>query len=126
MSLGIWNVLQSMRGKYLLTLGQKKKFQIASIEPYEVIIRPIKQRKPRLLSRECVQEAWKHLIFHREISLEEIKNKYSRFSAPYLAAILATMPDVSYSTNPIVLKINRNHQDEHTLKQEQQDIVVKQ
>ena len=108
MSSGIWSVLQGMRGKYISTLVQGKKFQIAMITPYELMIRPVKQRKPRTLTRECIQEAWRHLIFHRRLSIDEIIEKYSKFNSAYLAAILTIMPGVTYTTNPIVLNLSLN------------------
>lgn len=110
MSSSIWSVLQGMRGRYISTLVHGKKFQIAMITPYELIIRPVKQRKPRTLTRECVQDAWRNLIFHRRLSINEIAEKYSKFNSAYLAAILATMPDVTYTTNPIVLILSRNNE----------------
>jgi hypothetical protein len=103
--MNMWNEIQKLEGKTLQTLYQKKKFDIIEITENAVIICPHATQTQRRVSRHELEAAYQRLAAIGQLTRTEIMKKYSQFNPAYVAAILAELPNVQPSTDPISLRI---------------------
>ena len=82
-------------------MDQRKPFDIIEVTQHAVIVRPHKSEVERQISRDAIENAYKRLVAAGEITRTEIHSDFSEFNPAYVAAILATLPDVKHSKRPI-------------------------
>jgi len=99
--------LKKLQGKKLFTLYQKKPFEIMQISNNQIIIKTSTESQRPILLKE-ITLAWNHLEKHKELTRGEIRDLgYSEFNPAYVVAILASLPGVSHTLSPIILKLKK-------------------
>ena len=102
-ALNLWSELKKLQGKTLFTLHQKKSFKIREVSSSKVVLRT-SIGSDRSVPMKELERAWIHLEQRKKLTREEIRGLgYSNFNPAYVAALLANMPGVTYSTKPIIL-----------------------
>ena len=97
-----WARVLKLTGRELYTLDQGRSFRVLEVDADALHIRVGSTDKPRPIRRQEIEPAWEHLVRAATITLADIR-QYSEFSTTYVAAVLATFPDVAYRTRPIRL-----------------------
>jgi hypothetical protein len=101
--MNLWQEIRKLEGKTLKTLDRKRPFDIITIDDTQIIVQPHVRNLPRPIKREAIEGAWRDLIRQKEISMTEIKSRYSDWSPVYVTAVLAELPNVEYQIRPIRL-----------------------
>jgi len=97
--------LGKLQGKRLLTLYQKKPFEITQVCSDQIILKTTKESQRPIPLKE-IKRAWKHLQKHKKLTNSEVRDLgYSDSDPAYVVAILASLPGVTHSLTPIVLKL---------------------
>ncbi len=99
----IWNEISNLKGRTLKTLDRHKPFEIVALTENVVTVLPKSTGKERPISREGVDNAYRHLTVTGRLSLTEIENDFAPYNPVYVAAILAELPGVRYTIRPITL-----------------------
>jgi hypothetical protein len=68
----VWNEVRKLRGRTLKTLDRQKPFSVASITHDKVFVIPQSTDKECPIPREGVENAYRHLIVTRRLTLAEI------------------------------------------------------
>jgi hypothetical protein len=101
--MNIWPEIEKLQGKTLNTLDSKKPFDVVYVGEQRVIVRPHVRKVERPIRRECIEGAYSELRLNGEISRCDIRDRYTNFNPAYVAAILASLPGVTYLLKPIRL-----------------------
>jgi len=98
-----WQEVKKLQGQTLKTLDQRKSFDIlgATYSCVEIFLHS--KKSYRKIYRQEIEGACDELKTRREITRSEIEERHSPRNPAYVAAILATLPGVGYSLNPIRL-----------------------
>jgi hypothetical protein len=95
--------LKKLQGKRLLTLYQKKPFEITQVSNNQIILKTSTEPQ-RPISLKEITLAWKHLEKHKKLTQSEIRDLgNSEVNPAYVVAILASLPGVMHSLGPINL-----------------------
>jgi len=95
--------IKELKGKTLYTLDQKKKFSINKIEGNLIQI-TTSTGTPRNVPLQGTINAYNHIMKHGTLTNTEIReNNYSDWNPTYIAAIIASFPEIEHTTNPITL-----------------------
>ena len=95
--------ITSLRGKQLYTLDQKKPFTVDGIKGNLILI-TTSTKASRNAPLQGTIDAYNHLKKRGVLTLVEIReNNYSEWNPVYIAAILASFPEIEYKTRPITL-----------------------
>jgi hypothetical protein len=103
----IWNEIKDMKGLTLFTLDRHNPFEIIAITESAVTVLPKSTGKERPISRDGVENAYRHLAITGKLTLAEIETEYTPYNPVYVAAILAKIPGVQYKIKPIRLLISK-------------------
>jgi hypothetical protein len=95
--MNIWMEIKYLKGQTLRTLDQRKPFTIVDVTETMVIVRPLSTKIDRPISREGVEAALSHLLTTGQLLPKEIDDQFAPRSSIYVAAILATLPEVQHS-----------------------------
>ena len=98
----VWDQVRRLQGRKLATLGQGKAFDVGNIANDGVEIRLHSTDKRRRVYRRVIEPAWKLLESAGSLTQKEIKAGPSPINSPYVAAILAAVPGVKYTCQPVV------------------------
>jgi hypothetical protein len=104
--MSFWEEIKKPEGQTLKTLDQRKPFDNLDITDHAVLIYPQATQTERPISRDEIENAYRHLVTLGEITRTEIPEKFSEYNPAYVAAILAALPNVQHSTRPIKLWIS--------------------
>jgi hypothetical protein len=97
--------LKKLQGKRLTTLYQNKPFEITQVSSNQIILKTSTEPQRPIPLKE-ISRAWTHLEKHKQLTQSQIKNLgYSENNPAYVVAILASIPGVSHSLGPIILKL---------------------
>jgi hypothetical protein len=99
----MWDKVQQLQGKTLKTLDQGKPFDVVAVTTEKVVVRPHVRDLERPIEQTAIQGAWQELTRRGELTLVGIKKRYSDWNPVYVAAILATLPGVTYRLRPLRL-----------------------
>ncbi len=95
--------INSLRGKELQTLGLKKPFIIDYLSS-DIILITTSSGASRNVPLEGTIDAYNHIQRRGTLTRAEIReNNYSDWNPAYIAAILASFPEIKYKTKPITL-----------------------
>jgi len=95
--------VRSLFGKKLYTLDRKKPFSVNSIKG-NIILITTSTGKPRNVPLQGTIDAYIHIQKLGELTRAEIRDQnYSAWNPAYIAAILASFPEIDYTTKPIRL-----------------------
>lgn len=103
----LWNEIKEMKGLTLRTLDRHNPFEIVDVTESTVIILPKSTGKERPISREGVENAYRHLTVTGRLTLVEIEEEFTPRNPVYTAAILAKIPEVQYKLKPIRLLVSK-------------------
>lgn len=98
--MNLMNMLQALNGKELRTLGEAKPFDIIDVEPKKIIVRPHSTMNERSVLRQELEGAYNELVAVGSITRVKIESHHSPRNPAYVAAILATLPDVRHRSKP--------------------------
>jgi hypothetical protein len=102
--MSIWIEIEKLKGQTLQTLDQHKSFDIISVNEKAVVIVPHKSFKERPIPRQGIENAYTRLMETGELTRSDIMAEFSEFNPAYVAAILAELPGVRFTTKPISLR----------------------
>lgn len=94
-----------LKGKTLKTLDRGHSFDILDLREKRILVRLHSTDNVRPIPYKDVEGSFNDLELRGEISLVEIKQKYSTIHPTYVAAILASLPNVEYRLRPIRLRM---------------------
>lgn len=98
--------LRKLQGKHLSTLYQKKPFEIIQVSNNQIILKTSTEAQRPIPLKELTL-AWNHLEKHKELARGEVRDLgYSEFNPAYVVAILASLPGVTHSLSPIILRLH--------------------
>jgi len=103
--MNIWEEIKKLVGQTVKTLDQKKPSDILDVTDHVVLICPQETQTERPISRDEIENAYRHLVAIGQITRTEIREKFSEYNPAYVAAILAELPNVKHSIRPIKLWI---------------------
>jgi hypothetical protein len=103
----LWQAIQMLEGQTLRTLAQGERFDVLDVGTNAVIIRPHKTRKERSIPRKELESAYTELLALGHISCTQIGARHSLRNPVYVAAFLAQVEGIAYTTRPIILKVKR-------------------
>ena len=106
--MSIWIEIQKLKGQTLITLDQRKPFDIVDVTEHAVVVRPHKNDVERKIPRDDIENAFRRLSATGELTRSDIREEFSNFNPAYVAAIFAKLPGVSHSLRPIRLRISGN------------------
>ena len=104
----LWPEIRSLHGRELRTLVYGHPFEVAVPDEGGVVLSPVVSGKPRSIARDTLEEAFRALYERRELTGLEIAEEFSSFNAPYVAALLAALPDVAVCKAPVRLMFMGN------------------
>jgi len=102
-SMEIWEEVKKIQGTTLKTLRHNKPFDVVEVDSKSVVVKPHVSGKERKISMQDIEEAFKELKKRGKITRVAIMSRYSAFNPAYVAAILAKLPNVTFSKKPIQL-----------------------
>jgi hypothetical protein len=104
----LWPEIRNLHGRELRTLVYGHPFEVAVPDEGGVVLSPVVSGKPRSIPRDTLEEAFRALYDRRELTGLEIAEEFSAFNAPYVAALLAALPDVAVCKAPVRLMFMGN------------------
>jgi len=102
-----WQLIVQLEGRILHTLYQENPFEVVLVETNSIRIRPNVNNVERTIRRNEIEGAYEELISRGEITRQVIRLQHSDFNPAYVAAIIAALPDMEYTINPIRIYCNR-------------------
>lgn len=90
-------------GQTLRTLARHRSFELVAVGSKGLEIRVARSGKTRTIPRKELEAAYEALARAGRISAGEIRQMCSEYNPAYIAAVLAQMPEVTFTLNPIVL-----------------------
>jgi hypothetical protein len=103
----VWDEVSNLNGKTLKTLDKGREFDILDISKNYLFIKIHSTGKERKIERRMIESAYRELALRGEISRADIEKRHAPRHPAYVAAILAETPGVTYTTSPIILKIEK-------------------
>ncbi len=103
----IWSQVRNLNGNTLRTLDHRKPFEIVAVTGSVVMVCPKATGKERPIQREGLERAYRRLVGSGRLTLSEIENEFAPYNPVYVAAILAQLPGVTYTTRPTVLHVGK-------------------
>lgn len=99
--------LEFLRGRTLTTLARKVKFDILDVDKTGIDIFVYSTKRERHISKREIEKSWEHLAATGSVSATYILNIVPSRSSAYIAALMAQLPEVSFSVSPIVLTLSK-------------------
>jgi hypothetical protein len=103
--MNLWKEIKKFDGQTLKTLDRKKSFDILDVTDHAVLICPQETQTERPISRDEIENSYRHLVAIGQTTRTEIREKFSEYNPAYVVAILAELPNVEHSIRPIKLWI---------------------
>jgi hypothetical protein len=101
--MNIWNYMRWLRGKTLHTLARNAPFTVRGVEEEKLTILIHSSKMERDISRSEVESAFNELWLSGEMTRTAIEDLHSDANPTYVAALLAELPQVQHTRNPIKL-----------------------
>ncbi len=102
--------LRKLQGKRLLTIYQKKPFEITQVSNNQIVIKTSTESNRPIPLKE-ITLAWNHLEKHKKLTRGEIQGLgYSELNPAYVVAILASLPEVTHTLSPIILQLKNTYE----------------
>ena len=99
----LWPHIQSLQGRVLHTVAQRKAFTVAKVTDTEAALVVQDGGRTRIIRRADLEPLWERLVENGELDIAAIKTVY-KFNGSLAAALLASAPGVTASVNPITLR----------------------
>jgi hypothetical protein len=112
--------IKELEGKVLGTLLKRYKFEVVEVREAVVIIKILARGHKARIPWKYIEGAYGELTSSGQISRKGIMARHAPWFPAHVAAILANLPDVTYTIKPIVLYY-RN--DEHPGKDFQTNLL---
>ncbi len=106
--MNVWNELKKLEGQELATLDRGRRFKVENvISPKLVVLFLFIPQNSRLIQAPEIEGAFKELEREKTITRGIIQEKFAPRNSAYVAALLAELPNVEYSLNPIALHLTK-------------------
>lgn len=102
-----WNEISKLNGKTLKTLDRGNPFDVIEVTQNAAVLRPHESGIERKVLRDEIESAYSELVSKGELTRVTIRTKYSEYNPAYVAALLALLPGVSCTTQPIHLRYSQ-------------------
>lgn len=99
----LWPHIAALQGKTLHTVARSKAFTVERVTNLEAELTVHDGGRKRVIRREDLEPFWRRLVQNGVLDSAELKTVY-KFNASLAAALLAAVPGVTASTNPITLR----------------------
>jgi hypothetical protein len=97
--------LKKLQDKRLTTLYQNKPFEITQVSNDQIILKTSKESHHPITMKE-IRLAWNHLEKRKKLTRSEARDfGDSEINPTYVMAILASLPGVTHSLEPIILRL---------------------
>jgi hypothetical protein len=97
--------LKKLQGKRLTTLYQNKPFEINQVSNDQIILKTSKESRHPITMKE-IRLAWNRLEKCKKLTRSEARDLGdSEINPTYVMAILASLPGVTHSLGPIILRL---------------------
>lgn len=106
MPAAFWSQIEALQGKTLHSVARGQAYTIAQVTPTQVDVLVQEGGATRVLYRKDLEPFYERLVRTGELSKKELGEVY-KFNSSLAAAILAALPGVTATTNPIVLRYRR-------------------
>jgi hypothetical protein len=104
----LWDEIKELEGKVLETLRDKKKFEVVEVRDAVVIIKILGRGHKKWIPWKYIEGAYCELAALGKISRNGIMARHAPWFPAHVAAILANLPDVTYTIRSIVLYYKKN------------------
>jgi hypothetical protein len=101
--MNVWNFMRWLRGKTLHTLAREAPFTVRSVQEDALTVFIHSSKMERIITRSEIESTFNELWVSREMSRIAIEDLHSDTNNTYVAALLAELPQVKFSRNPIRL-----------------------
>ncbi|MFN8469240.1 MAG: hypothetical protein U0X20_27035 [Caldilineaceae bacterium] len=99
----LWPHIAALQGKTLHTVAQGKAFTVERVTSMEAELKVHDGGRKRVIRRQDLEPFWHKLVQNGVLNSSELKTVY-KFNTSLAAALLAAVPGVTTSTNPITLR----------------------
>ena len=99
----LWPHIEALQAKTLHTVAQSKAFTVERVTSLEAELTVHDGGRRRVIHRKDLEPFWHRLVENGILDSTELKTVY-KFNAFLAAALLAAVPGVTASTNPITLR----------------------
>lgn len=106
--MNVWSVIQQLEGRTLHTLDQNKPFDVVAVTEQTILVQSYASGKERRIKRDEIAPAYEELHTRVVVERADIRERYSNYNSAYVAAILAALPGVRHSVQPIRLRYERS------------------
>ncbi len=97
--------LKKLQSKRLTTLYQNKPFEITQVSNNQIILKTSKESSHPIPIKE-IRLAWNHLEKCKKLTRSDARDLGdSEINPTYIMAILASLPGVTHSLGPIILRL---------------------
>lgn len=97
-----WQSIRKLQGRTLKTLKQRKPFDVVEVTASGATLHLHSTGNDRIVARHEIEGAMQALLKGGRTSRKEIEANWSPRNPAYVAAILAALPEIEYSTSPII------------------------
>lgn len=103
--MGVWEQLDYLTGQTLKTLESQEPFEVIGVSATGVQIYIYSSLKKRGIYRDEIEGAWRDLQKEGTLTSSDIA-KHTKGNSVFIAAILASVPGVTFRIDPILLSIS--------------------
>lgn len=99
----LWQLFEALEGMLLNTLDSKAPFQVVAVDEIGIDIRVASSSKYYRVYRSELESVWAVLMQRGKIRQTAIRRELGKPNPTYVASLLAALPLVEHSTDPICL-----------------------
>ncbi len=102
---GCWSEIEKLAGRTLCVLARRNPFDVVEVSEGHAVVRPQVHNISRQVPRREIEAAYTDLFASGQITARQIKERHASFHSAFVAALLAELPGITYSLNPITLYV---------------------
>ena len=106
---GCWSEIEKLAGSTLCVLAYRNPFDVVEVTDAYAVVRPHVRNISRQVPRREVEAAYTDLLASGQISARQIKERHADWHSAFVCALLAELPGITYSLNPITLYVGAAH-----------------
>ena len=106
---GCWSEIEKLEGRTLCVLARRHPFDVVEVSEGCAVVRPHVRNISRQVPRREVEAAYTDLLASGQITARQIKEIHASFHSAFVSALLAELPGITYSLNPITLYVGAAH-----------------
>jgi hypothetical protein len=102
---GCWSEIEKLEGHTLCVLARRNPFDVVEVSEDYAVVRPHVRNISRQVPRREIEAAYADLLSSGQISARQIKERHADWHSAFVCAMLAELPGITYSLNPITLYV---------------------